>query len=84
VLHQDGGPIAFYSRSIAPQDAKLATYERELIGLVKAVRHWWPYLWMRPFVVRTNHYTEISAGSTPLHHPAACLGEQVIWLQFFY
>jgi hypothetical protein len=28
-----------------------------LIGLVKAVRHWRPYLWMRPFVVQTDHYT---------------------------
>jgi hypothetical protein len=39
VLHQQDGPIAFYSRAIAPQHAKLAAYERELIGLVQAVRH---------------------------------------------
>ena len=39
VLHQDNGPIAFYSRLVAPQHAKLAAYERELIGLVKAVKH---------------------------------------------
>jgi hypothetical protein len=39
VLHQDNGPIAFYSRPIAPQHAKLAAYERELISLVKVVRH---------------------------------------------
>jgi hypothetical protein len=35
---------------------KLATYERELIGLVQAVRHWRPYLWGRHFTVRTDHY----------------------------
>jgi hypothetical protein len=57
VLHQDGGPIAFYSRPVVPQHAKLAAYECELIGLVKAVRHWRPYLWGRPFVVRTDHYS---------------------------
>jgi hypothetical protein len=56
VLHQDAGPIAFYSRPLALQHAKLATYERELIGLVKAVRHWQPYLWTRSFLVRTDHY----------------------------
>jgi len=55
VLHQGEGPIAFFSRPVAPQHAKLAAYERELIGLVKAVRHWRPYLWTREFVVRTDH-----------------------------
>jgi hypothetical protein len=39
VLHQDNGPIAIYSRPIAPHHAKLASYERELIDLVKVVRH---------------------------------------------
>ena len=41
---------------MAPQHAKLAAYERELIGLVKAVRHWRPYVWARPFTIRTNHF----------------------------
>jgi hypothetical protein len=57
VLHQDSGPITFYSRPITPQHAKLAAYERELIGFIKAVRHWHPYLWARSFVVRTDHFT---------------------------
>lgn len=47
VLHQDQGPIAFFSRPFAARHIKLATYERELIGLVQAVRHWRPYLWGR-------------------------------------
>ena len=38
VLHQDGGPLAFYSRPFASRHLKLAAYERELIGLVQAVR----------------------------------------------
>jgi hypothetical protein len=42
---------------IAPRHAKLAAYERELIGLVQAVRHWCPYLWGLPFIIRTNHYS---------------------------
>jgi hypothetical protein len=55
-LHQEAGPIAFYSRPVAPQHSKLAAYECELIGLVKAVRHWRPYLWTCSFIVRTDHY----------------------------
>lgn len=55
VLHQGSGPIAFFSRPVAARHIKLAAYERELIGLVQAVRHWRPYLWGREFVVRTDH-----------------------------
>jgi hypothetical protein len=47
VLHQGGGPIAFFSCAIAPHHAKLTAYERELIGLVKAVRHWRPFTYGR-------------------------------------
>ena len=27
-----------------------------MIGLVKAVKHWRPYLWARSFTVRTDHF----------------------------
>ncbi|WVZ84215.1 LOW QUALITY PROTEIN: hypothetical protein U9M48_031269 [Paspalum notatum var. saurae] len=57
VLHQGSGAVAFFSKPIAPRHAKLAAYERELIGLVQAVRHWRPYLWGRQFVVKTDHYS---------------------------
>ena len=56
VLHQGDGPLAFYSRPFAARHMKIAAYERELIGLVQAVRHWCPYLWGRRFTVRTDHY----------------------------
>ncbi|KAK1645648.1 hypothetical protein QYE76_063453 [Lolium multiflorum] len=57
VLHQGEGPLAFFSRPFAPRDHKLAAFERELIGLVQAVRHWRPYRWGRSFRVRTDHYS---------------------------
>jgi hypothetical protein len=47
VLHQGDGPIAFFSPTVAAHHAKLPTYERELIGLVKSVCHWRSYLWCR-------------------------------------
>lgn len=55
VLHQGDGAVAFFSRAVAPQHAKLPAYERELIGLVKAVKHWRPYVWGWNFLVRTDH-----------------------------
>lgn len=42
MLHQGAGPLAFFSRPFAARHLKLAAYERELIGLVQAVRHWRP------------------------------------------
>jgi len=57
VLHQDARPLAFFSRPFAARHLKLAAYDRELIGLVQAVRHWRPYLWGRHFLVRTDHYS---------------------------
>jgi len=56
VLHQGAGPLAFFSKPFAARHLKVAAYERELIGLVQAVRHWRPYLWGRRCVVRTDHY----------------------------
>jgi hypothetical protein len=57
VLHQGMGPVAFYSKQIAPWHTKLAAYERELIELVLAVRHWCPYLWGHPFFIRIDHFS---------------------------
>ena len=50
VLHQDARPLAFFSWPFAARHLKLAAYERELIGLVQAIRHWRPYLWGRHFL----------------------------------
>jgi hypothetical protein len=55
VLHQADGAIAFFSCALPPRHRGLAAYERELIGLSQAVRHWHPYLWDRAFIVRTDH-----------------------------
>jgi hypothetical protein len=57
VLVQEGHPVIFFSRPVAPCHRSLAAYERELIGLVQAVRHWRPYLWGRCFIVKTDHYS---------------------------
>jgi hypothetical protein len=42
---------------VAAHHAKLPAYEWELIGLVKAVRHWRPYVWGRFFTIRTDHFS---------------------------
>ncbi|WVZ92756.1 hypothetical protein U9M48_038799 [Paspalum notatum var. saurae] len=73
ILHQGAGPVAFFSRPMAPRHQGLAAYERELIGLVQAVRHWRPYLWGRSFQVKTDHYSlkfllDQRLATIPQHH----------------
>lgn len=82
LLHQGDGPSAFYSRPITPRHAKLAAYERELIGLVQAVRHWRPYLWGRAFTVRTDHYSlKFILDQRLSTIPQYQWVEQVIWIR---
>jgi hypothetical protein len=57
MLHQGDGAIVFFSRAVAPHHQKLQASECELIGFLKVVRHWRPYLWGRAFLVRTEHYS---------------------------
>lgn len=57
VLIQDKHPVAYFSKPVAPHHRSLTAYERELIGLVHAIRHWRSYLWRRRFLVRTDHYS---------------------------
>lgn len=83
VLHQCVGPIAFFSKAVAPHHLQLAAYERELIDLVKAVRHWWPYLWGCAFTVRTDHYSLKYLLDQCLHNSSTHLGQQVVRLRFF-
>ncbi|KZV51588.1 hypothetical protein F511_10541 [Dorcoceras hygrometricum] len=55
VLAQKGRPIAFFSKALAERALAKSTYEKELMALVLAVRHWRPYLLGRSFVVLTDH-----------------------------
>lgn len=57
VLQQKGRPISFYSHTLALRHQKLSAYEKELMGLIKAVRHWNSCLWDQSFIIRTNHYS---------------------------
>jgi hypothetical protein len=73
LLLQDKHPIAYFSRPIAPRHHSLAAYERELIGLVQAIRHCRSYLWGRRLTVRTDQYSlkfllDQRLATIPQHH----------------
>jgi hypothetical protein len=70
-----------FSRAVAPQHQKLPAYERELIGLVKAVRHWRPYIWGRAFTVRTNHFSLKYLLDQRLSTISQHTSQQTVWLR---
>ncbi len=69
VLLQEGGmlnspnskpkrhPITYFSNTFTPTKQNYNIYEREFLGVVKALEHWRPYLiWTeKPFIIKTNH-----------------------------
>lgn len=55
VLMQQGHPIAFLSKALAPKHLGLSAYEKELLALVYAVQKWGHYLMGNHFIIRTDH-----------------------------
>ena len=47
--------IAYASRVLTKPERQYCTTRRKMLALVWAVQHFKPYLWGRPFVVRTDH-----------------------------
>ncbi len=48
-------PLAFFSRQLQPSQRKYSAFDRELLGLYLAVRHFRHFLEGRPFVAYTDH-----------------------------
>ena len=48
-------PIAFFSRKLKPAEVKYSTYDRELLAIYAALRHFKYFLEGRQFAVYTDH-----------------------------
>jgi RNase H-like domain found in reverse transcriptase/Integrase zinc binding domain len=70
ILSQEGGsstpnpnqkpklhPIAYYSATFTQTEHNYDIYEQELLAIIKAISHWWPYLiWTKePFTILMDH-----------------------------
>ncbi|KAK8950540.1 hypothetical protein KSP40_PGU007189 [Platanthera guangdongensis] len=55
VLMQEGRPLAYFSKALAPRTLGLSTYEKEMLAILHAVMLWRPYLLGHHFKVRTDH-----------------------------
>ena len=47
--------IAYYSRALSKTECNYCTTRRGLLGIVKAIDHFHPYLYGRKFTIKTDH-----------------------------
>ncbi|KAD4177974.1 hypothetical protein E3N88_26565 [Mikania micrantha] len=72
VLMQGKHPIAFVSKALSARQCTLSVYEKELLAILLAVKHWHQYLILQHFTIRTDqkslkHLLEQKI-TTPLQH----------------
>ncbi|KAH9735939.1 hypothetical protein KPL71_017914 [Citrus sinensis] len=72
VLLQEGRPIAYLSKALAPKNLGLSTYEKEMLAAVMAVQKWRPYVVGKHFKIITDHlslkFLLDQRVSTPMQH----------------
>ena len=57
MLVQQGHPIAYLSKTLAPKHQQLFAYEKELKEVVLAMEKWRPYLLGRHFIIKTDNFS---------------------------
>lgn len=57
VVMQQGHPIAYISKTLAPKHQGLSAYEKELLAVVYAVEKWRPYLIGKHFTIKIDHFS---------------------------
>ena len=47
--------IAYYSKTLTTPERNYCVTKRELLAVVRSIKHFWPYLYGRHFKLRTDH-----------------------------
>jgi hypothetical protein len=55
VLLQEGKPIAYFSEKLSRPLLNYLTYDKELYALVHVLETWQHYLWLKEFVIHSDH-----------------------------
>jgi hypothetical protein len=55
VLQQEGKPIAYFSEKLSGSSLNYSTYDKELYALVRVLETWQYYLWLKEFVIHSDH-----------------------------
>ena len=48
-------PLAYFSRKLSPTEQRYSTFDRELLAVYCAIRHFWHFLEAREFHILTDH-----------------------------
>ncbi|PNX78745.1 retrotransposon-related protein, partial [Trifolium pratense] len=78
VLHQEGHPIAYFSKKLVPRNQKKSAYFREMFAIVKAIAKFRHYLLGHKFIIRTDQKSLRSLMDQSLQTP-----DQQEWLHKF-
>lgn len=78
ILHQQGHPIAFFSKPFCSRLQMASTYVRELHAIVAAVRKWRQYLLGHKFTIYTDHCSLCELMSQVVQTPS----NSFIWLSY--
>ena len=52
---QEKRPIAYFSEKLNGAALNYPTYDKKLYALVRALETWQQYLWLKEFVIHTDH-----------------------------
>ena len=55
ILMKERKPIAYFSEKLNSAALKYPIYVKELCALVRALQTWQHYLWLKEFVLHTDH-----------------------------
>jgi hypothetical protein len=55
VLMQEGRSIAYFSEKMSGAALNFPIYDKEMYALVRALENWQHYLWLKEFVIHTDH-----------------------------
>lgn len=52
---QEGHPNSYFSEKLGGAPLNYPTYDKEMYALNRALETWQHYLWIKEFVIHTNH-----------------------------
>ncbi|MCO5575058.1 hypothetical protein L7F22_028855 [Adiantum nelumboides] len=55
ILQQDSRPVAFYSKKLDSAQHNYLVYDKELLAIISARKHWKHFLYGREFTVTIDH-----------------------------